>query len=261
MSDDEFFAPDDPQPVEVIRPDGKSIFVLTADHAGRAIPRRLGTLGLAAAELDTHIAWDIGIAGVARLLSAELDAPLVLQRYSRLVIDCNRDPAVASSIATVSEHTTIPGNQSVTDHERELRRKHILEPYHTAIDQILTRRAAAAAPTIMVALHSMTPVFKGDTRPMHAAVLYDRDARFAKCVCAALREEPGLIVAENQPYFVSPATDYTIPHHAEGRMPYVEIEVRQDLINGESGQRAWSQRLARVLHSAYGSFSEDASNR
>src|SRR5256885_14755840 len=97
-----FFAPDDPEPVEILGSNGKSVFVLTADHAGCAIPRRLGTLGLTPEELETHIAWDIGIGGVGRFLSAALDAPLVLQRYSRLVIDCNRDPAVQSSIATVS---------------------------------------------------------------------------------------------------------------------------------------------------------------
>ena len=112
-------------------------------------------------------------------------------------------------------------------------------------------------PTIMVALHSMTPVFKNQSRPMHAAVLYDRDSRFANCVFAALREDPGLTVAENQPYFVSPATDYTIPHHAEGRLPYVEIEIRQDLISSESGQHDWAQRLTRALLAAHARFSKD----
>lgn len=252
-----FFAPDDPEPVEILREQGKSVFVLTADHAGRAIPRRLGTLGLSAAELETHIAWDIGIGGVGRLLSAALDAPLVLQRYSRLVIDCNRDPAVQSSIATLSEDTPIPGNLSLSQSERELRRQSIFEPYHAAIAEILARRAAAASATIMVALHSMTPVFRGVSRPMHAAVLYDRDERFAKCVLAALRDEVGLTVAENQPYFVSPATDYTIPHHAEGRMAYAEIELRQDLIVGEAEQRDWTSRLARALSAAHVKFSEN----
>jgi len=255
---EQFFAPGDSDPVEIIRPEGKSVFLLTADHAGPAIPRRLGTLGLTAAQLETHIAWDIGIAGVARYLSGGLGAPLVLQRYSRLVIDCNRDPAVQSSVATLSENTPIPGNLSVSQSDKELRRKSIFDPYHAAIREILERRAATAMPTIMVALHSMTPVFKNQSRPMQAAVLYDRDSRFAKCVFAALRE--GITVAENQPYFVSPATDYTIPHHAEGRLPYVEIEIRQDLISSESGQRDWSQRLTQALLKAHARFSNDPRN-
>jgi predicted N-formylglutamate amidohydrolase len=245
----------DPAPVELLRPQGQSVFVLTADHAGRAIPRRLGSLGLSAGDLEKHIAWDIGVGEVARLLSAALDAPLVLQAYSRLVIDCNRDPAVESSIAAVSEHTRIPANENVTRADAVLRRRNIFDPYHAAIAGLLNERKAAAMPSIMIALHSMTPVFKGQSRAMHTAVLYDQDGRFAHCVLRALREESELIVAENQPYFVSPATDYTIPHHAEGRLPYAEIEIRQDLIAGQTGQREWSERLARVLRSAQQDFS------
>jgi predicted N-formylglutamate amidohydrolase len=249
-----FLEPDDPPPVKILRARGRSVFVLTADHAGRAIPRRLGTLGLDASSLDTHIAWDIGIGAVARLVSAALDAPLLTQRYSRLVIDCNRDPSVESSIPLVSEVTAIPGNASVTPGEAAQRRRCIFNPYHSAIHELLDRRAAAAVPAIMVALHSMTDVYRGVSRPMHTAVLYDRDARFARCVLTALREQAGISVAENEPYFVSPQTDYTIPHHAEGRLPYVEIEVRQDLIGGEAGQREWSQRLTRALLAAHRIF-------
>ena len=248
----------DPEPVQSLHSGGKSPFVLTADHAGRAIPRRLGTLGLPAGELERHIAWDIGIADVARLLSAALDAALTLQRYSRLVIDCNRDPAVESSIPVMSEFTHIPGNAALTQAQKGPRREAIFEPYHSAIADLLRGRANAAMPAIMVALHSMTPVFKAVSRPMHAAVLYDRDPRFARHVLEQLRKEPGLTVAENEPYFVSPATDYTIPHHAEGRMPYVEIEIRQDLISDEIGQREWSQRLARALLAAHQAFSQRA---
>jgi len=248
--------PGDPAPVEIVRPDAQSVFVLTADHAGRAIPRSLGALGLSAGDLEKHIAWDIGIGAVARLVSAALDAPLVLQTYSRLVIDCNRDPAVGSSISAISEHTRIPGNESLTPEDAALRRQSIFDPYHAAIARLLDQRKAV--PIIMVALHSMTPVFKSESRAMHSAVLYDRDARFAHCVLRALREEPGLIVAENQPYFVSPATDYTIPHHAEGRLPYAEIEIRQDLILDTAGQREWAERIARALRAAKREFAGEA---
>ena len=256
MSIESLLGADDPAPVEIVRPQAQSVFVLTADHAGRAIPRRLGSLGLSAGDVEKHIAWDIGIGDVARLVSAALDAPLVLQSYSRLVIDCNRDPAVASSIAAISEHTRIPGNESLTPGDAALRRRSIFDPYHDAIAHVLDARKGM--PTIVVALHSMTPVFKSQSRPMHTAVLYDRDARFAHCVLQALREEPGLIVAENQPYFVSPATDYTIPHHAEGRLPYAEIEIRQDLILDEAGQREWAERIARALRTAQRNFSGEA---
>src|SRR5712691_11943556 len=102
----------DPAPVRVLRPSGASAFLLTADHAGRAIPRVLGDLGLPESELARHIACDIGIAGVTETLSQLLDAAAVLQAYSRLVIDCNRHPGWASSIPTISELTEIPGNRA-----------------------------------------------------------------------------------------------------------------------------------------------------
>ena len=114
----DLLTPDEPSPVRVLREDGQSDFLLTADHAGRAIPRSLGQLGLRDSELERHIAWDIGIAGVTDRLSAALDATAVLQTYSRLVIDCNRDPGVPSSIPEISETTPIPGNLGLSPEQR-----------------------------------------------------------------------------------------------------------------------------------------------
>src|SRR5205085_474073 len=131
---------DDPPPVRVLRSEGRSDFLLTADHAGRAIPRRLGTLGVADSELMRHIAWDIGIAGVTERLAEALDAAAILQNYSRLVIDCNRQPGLDSSIPTVSELTAIPGNEDLSAAERETRRREIFVPYHQRIEELLKRR-------------------------------------------------------------------------------------------------------------------------
>src|SRR5712675_2718540 len=137
---DRLLAPDDPLPVRVLRPEGRSDFVVTADHAGRAIPKRLGMLGLPEDELARHIAWDIGIAGVTERLSEALGAAAVLQNYSRLVIDCNRQPGLDSSIPTVSELTAIPGNEGLSPAERETRRREIFAPYHGQIAELLDRR-------------------------------------------------------------------------------------------------------------------------
>jgi predicted N-formylglutamate amidohydrolase len=225
--------------------------VIVVDHASARIPRRLGDLGLPPSELQRHIAWDIGALAVARLVSASLDAPLVAQNYSRLVIDCNRNPAVASSIPTISEHTEIPGNLALSEADKAARRREIFDPYHDHVRALLDARAAAGRPTIFVAQHSMTNLFKGNSRAMHAAVLYNRDRRFAGLVLETLRREPGLSVADNQPYFVSDDTDYSIPHHGEERgLPHVEIEIRQDLLLHEAGQREWARRIARALQDA-----------
>ena len=217
----------------------------------------LADLGLPAQQLQRHIAWDIGALGVASQVAAALDAPLVAQNYSRLVIDCNRDPAVASSIATLSEATEIPGNKDLTEEHRLARRRDIFDPYHNHIRELLDERAAAGRPTILVAQHSMTDIFQEARREMHAAVLYNRDRRFARLVLEGLRHEPGVVVAENQPYFLSDATDYTIPRHGEARnLPHVEIEIRQDLLLDEAGQRQWAQRITRALQEAERAFYE-----
>jgi predicted N-formylglutamate amidohydrolase len=247
----ELLAADEPPPVITVGRQGRSNFVIVVDHAGRRIPRRLNGLGLAESELQRHIAWDIGALSVARQVAAALDAPLVAQNYSRLVIDCNRDPKVVSSIPRVSESSEILGNIGLTDEEIAARRAEIFDPYHDHIRALLDERAAAARTTILVAQHTMTNNYKGVDRPMHAAVLYNRDRRFAGLVLDRLRNEAGLTIADNEPYFVSDETDYTIPQHGEARgLPHVEIEIRQDLVSDDAGQAQWAQRITRALQDA-----------
>ena len=248
---------DDPPPVRVLRPEGRSDFLLTADHAGRAIPRRLGTLGLADSELMRHIAWDIGIAGVTERLAEALDAAAILQNYSRLVIDCNRQPGLDSSIPTVSELTAIPGNADLSAAERETRRHEIFVPYHQRIEELLKRRRTPGRRAVLVAMHSFTPVFKSVARTVEVGVLYNRDKRLAQIMLDLLRREGDLTVGDNQPYAVGDLSDYTVPVHGEGGgLPHVEIEIRQDLIADAAGQAAWAARLARLLREADGRLRE-----
>ena len=239
---------DDEAPVyELLREGGKSPFLLTADHAGRLIPRALGDMGVPPAEMDRHIAWDIGIAGVTRRLSEALDATAILQAYSRLVIDCNRQPHVASAFPAVSEATPVPGNEGLDEAGKAARRAAIFDPYHGAIGRLI----AARGRTVYVAMHSFTPVYLAQARPMHVAVLYNRNPGLSKRLADLLRAEPELVVGENAPYRVSDETDYGVPVHAErGGLDYLEIEIRQDLIAQEAGQVEWAARLARLLPEA-----------
>jgi predicted N-formylglutamate amidohydrolase len=239
---------DDPAPVTAYNAGGRSPFLLVADHAGNAMPRALGRLGVPEAECERHIAWDIGIAGLGRFLADALDAALIQQSYSRLVIDCNRPPGSAASIPEISELTPIPGNVALSEADKAARAREIFRPYHERIEAELERRRQAGRPAVLIALHSFTPVFKGVARPWHAALLYNRDPRFAHRLLALLNEEPGLIVGDNEPYSVSDATDYTIPVHGERRgLQHALVEIRQDLIAEENGQRAWALLLARLL--------------
>ncbi len=171
------------------------------------------------------------------------------QLYSRLVIDCNRAPGVPTSIVEISERTKIPGNIGISDTERAARADEILWPYQNRIAAELEARAGR--PTVLIAMHSFTPVFKGVARPWHAGVLFNRDERFARIVLNLLQQEPGLVVGENEPYAVSDLTDYTVPVHGEKRgLPHVEIEIRQDLIADEAGQKQWSEIFIRLLPEA-----------
>ncbi len=235
---------DEPSPFVVHRPNGRSDLFLTCDHAGRRIPQRLGDLGLPAAERARHIAWDIGILETTRLISDRLDATLVEQVYSRLVADCNRSPDMPSFIATVSETTGIPGNCDLAPEEIAARIAEIHKPYHDRIVELLDGRAAEGKRSVLIAMHSFTPVFKGAARPWQIGLLYHRDRRVAD-ILKELLADTSLTVGDNEPYAITDTSDYGIPVHGEQRgIPHIEIELRQDLIATPDGQREWADRLA-----------------
>lgn len=212
------------------------------------MPRRLEQLGLPAAELQRHIAWDIGAAALASRLSKRLDAVLVLQNYSRLVIDCNRPPGSAESIVTESDGTSVPGNQALPRPEAQVREQEIFRPYHARLEAELAHRKTLHRRAVLVAVHTFTPVFDGQARPWHAGLLYNRDRRLADILLPALRAHPGLVIGDREPYSVDDETDYTLPVHGEQRaLPHVGIEIRQDLVTTAAGQDEWAERLARVL--------------
>ncbi|SCB40399.1 Predicted N-formylglutamate amidohydrolase [Bradyrhizobium shewense] len=245
---DQLLGEGDILPVHEVNAEGTSPFLLTSDHYGRVLPHALGDLGVTETELVRHIGWDIGIAGVADPLAKMLDAHLIAQRYSRLVIDCNRPPAAVSSIPVISEATAIPRNEGISEGEREARRREIFEPYHDRIDAAIDARLHDKRPTVLVSLHSFTPVYAGVARPWHIGALYNRDTVLPQLLLKHLRSEGDLVVGDNEPYAVSDLTDYTIPVHGEGRgLVNTGIEIRQDLIADHAGQQQWAERLARIL--------------
>jgi predicted N-formylglutamate amidohydrolase len=249
---DKLLAADEPPPVTVHNENGLSSLLIVADHAGNLVPRALGRLGIAEAEFERHIAWDIGIAAVCRLLADALDATLVQQNYSRLVIDCNRVPGSETSIPEISDLIPVPANIGLNEGQNAARVREIFRPYHDRIEIELERRRQSGRPVALIAMHSFTPVFKGVARPWHAGVLYNRDPRFAHILKALLKREEGLVIGDNEPYNVTDASDYTIPVHGEQRgLHHVAIEIRQDLIAEDAGQRAWGVLLVRLLPQAY----------
>ncbi len=232
-----------------MNPGAGSPFLLLGDHAGRAIPRKLRRLGLPTAELDRHIAWDIGVAGLGAALAEKLDACFIAQRYSRLVIDPNRDPARADSICERSDGAIVPGNLDLAAADRQARIGEIFAPYHARIAAELDARGQA--PTVVVALHSFTPEMAGFRRPWRYGVLHlgasPLSAAMLECLRARLPSEE---VGDNQPYRMD-EVDYTVPRHAIGRgLDYLELEVRQDLLGGPAGVEAVASLLAVLLPQA-----------
>ncbi len=240
--------PDEPAAAALYRGSGNSPFLLTCEHAGKLIPRALGTLGLDDIDRERHIAWDIGAEAVAHGLSQRLDAPLAVQTYSRLVIDCNREPGVETSIVELSEATEIPGNRELDAAAQSARAREIFHPFHDLVCGELDRRQAGGQRNVLVAVHSFTPTFHGQARPWHIGLLYNRDGRLAEILQRLLTAEGDLVVGDNQPYAISDETDYTIPVHGEQRgIPHIEFEIRQDLIAEPDGQESWAARLGRLL--------------
>ncbi|MCE3289137.1 MAG: N-formylglutamate amidohydrolase [Caulobacter sp.] len=227
----------------------ESPFVLIADHAGQEIPAILNDLQLSHSERQRHIALDIGVAGMGRVLSDDLGACLIAQRYSRLVIDCNRDPARRDAICEVSDGTVVPANLNLTPAGRQARIDEIFTPYHAAIAAELDARGDR--PTVMVALHSFTPSMAGHARPWRYGVLHLRNSPFSDAMLARLRDAFGPeVVGDNQPYSMD-SIDYSIPRHAIGRgLDYLELEVRQDLMADAAGEAAVAEAIAPLLKGA-----------
>jgi predicted N-formylglutamate amidohydrolase len=244
----DLLGPDEPAPVEICHAQGGKPVLLTCDHASNAIPRALAGLGLAPSEVSQHIGWDIGAATVTRLLAPLLDAPAVLSGYSRLVIDCNRDPGDPSSIAPVSDGVAIPGNRGIAMRARALRRAACFDPYHAAIQARLETLAAVRIVPAFISIHSFTPVMNGVVRPWHVGILWDRDGRIPRPLLAALRGDADITVGDNEPYSAREPVGYTVHHHAAARgLPHVAVELRQDLIASDAGAISWAERLAVAL--------------
>lgn len=221
--------------------------LLLCDHARNAFPPGYGTLGLPAAQLKRHIAYDIGAEAVTRHLAASLGVPAVMTHFSRLLIDPNRGADDPTLIMRLSDGAIVPGNRNVDASERARRIALYYRPYHDAIGRVLDQCVATGIMPAILSIHSFTESWKTVPRPWHAGVLWDNDPRMAKPLLDALYAEGDLIVGDNQPYHGGLEGDTMWQHGTSRGLAHALIEVRQDLIRDEAGQQAWGQRLARLM--------------
>lgn len=233
-------------PFFIVAADRPARWLITCDHAANTVPPFVngGCLGLAAADMQRHIAYDVGAAGVARELGAQLDAPVILSNFSRLVIDPNRGEDDPTLLMKLYDGTIIPGNRHAGQDELSLRLNRCYRPYHTALAELAARRPD----TVLVSVHSFTRQLQGrPPRPWHVGVLYAADERLSRPLIARLHEEPDLCVGENEPYGGHLPGDAIARHAIAYERPNVLLELRNDLIDQPGDQVAWARRLAPIL--------------
>lgn len=238
------------EPFHILGAGRPSRWLVTCDHATNRVPGCVGggSLGIAPADMERHIAYDIGAAGVTRRLAERLDAPAILSDFSRLVIDPNRGEDDPTLVMKLYDGTIIPVNRHVDAAEVERRLAAFHRPYHAALEGLAARRGD----TVICAIHSFTPRLSGRAdRPWQVGVLYSHlDPRLALRLLDRLRAEPDLCVGENEPYGGHLEGDAIDRHALRQGRPNVLIEIRHDLIRGEDGQIAWADRLAPILQAA-----------
>lgn len=221
--------------------------LLLCDHADNAFPPGYDALGVAPAQLQRHIAYDLGAAGVTRQMSRILNAPAILTRYSRLLIDPNRGEDDPTLIMRISDGAIVPGNAGISQAERAKRVEQFYRPYHAAIDTMIDAMIAAGKPPLIYSMHSFTENWRGWMRPWHVGVLWDKDPRLAVPLLDALREDPALVVGDNEPYAGALRNDCVYQHATLRGLANALIEVRQDLIRDEAGQTLWAETLSEIL--------------
>jgi predicted N-formylglutamate amidohydrolase len=237
----------DPPPFEVVRAGGKAPILLVCDHASRAIPRALNNLGLDEAALSLHIAYDIGAAELTRELAERLDAPAVLAGYSRLLIDCNRQPGDPHSVLESSDGVRIPGNIGLCEADCEARAESFHWPYHHAIETVFSHLRRIGPEPLLLSIHTFTPTLGGKDRYWDVGVLWNRDPRLAVPLIDLLRQTPGLHVGDNQPYSGKEIA-YTINLHAgTSGLANAAIEIRQDHCETAEEITRWADILGRAL--------------
>ena len=242
---------DDGEPVAVDNAAGRGAALIVCEHASRRLPAAAGDLGLDADALASHIAWDPGALSLARLLSAALDATLVSQRFSRLIYDCNRPPDSADAMPVMSEVYSIPGNEGLSPAERYARTAALYVPFHDRISAIIAQRTLAGQPTVVVTIHSFTPVYRGTPRAVEIGILHDADSRLADAMLSQLSADAPFLTERNKPYGPDDGVTHTLQLHAlPNGLLNVMIEVRNDLIADEKGQRAVADYLLRLLDRA-----------
>lgn len=239
------------QVVELVNPDAGGDFLIVCEHASKAIPNAFNNLGLDSPLSESHIAWDPGAREVALEVARILDAPLVAQRFSRLLYDCNRGWEALDVIPTLSEIHDVPGNVGLTSSQRKARHDAYYLPFHQAISGRLDHGLATGRKLVVVTIHSFTPVYRGVRRSLDIGIVHDTDSRFADALLRACAADRDKIIHRNEPYGPQDGVTHTLREHGVNRkFLNVMIEIRNSLIKDSASQKEMATRLAGRLAEA-----------
>ena len=239
----------DGSPVAVENPDAPGPVLLVCEHASRRLPEGFGSLGLSVEALESHIAWDPGALAVSERLAKSLDATLIYQRFSRLVYDCNRPPEAEAAMPAVSEVFEIPGNRAISAAERQARTEALYLPFRDRLSAFIKARKADGRPPVLVTMHSFTPIYHGRRRDVEIGILHDADTRLADAMLtAAGSTDAPYAVRRNEPYGPADGVTHTlIEHGLKNGLLNVMIEIRNDLVSDEIGQKVMADYLTELL--------------
>ena len=263
MQEDEPFIMQDEGPaLSLINDRNDADVILICEHASNRIPRSLDNLGLDEEACLSHVAWDPGAGAVAREMSTILEAPLILQNFSRLVYDCNRPPEAESAMPVRSEIFDIPGNRRLSDRDKALRTEAIYHPFHAKVTEVIDRSLQAGVVPAIVTLHSFTPIFHGKPRAVEIGLLHDADSRLVEAMLVNASKQDAFDLKRNQPYGPEDGVTHTLKRHAIARgLLNVMIEIRNDLIKTADQQSSMARRMAVMVREALDGLRRAADQR
>ena len=237
----------DEPPFTILAGDAAGGCVLICDHATNRIPPGYDGLGVAAGQMERHIAYDIGAGAVTARLSQLLGAPAVLANFSRLLIDPNRGEDDPTLVMELSDGAVVPGNAGLAPDEIERRLALFYAPYHAAVERTIDAGIASGKPPAVLSIHTFTESWRGRARPWHAAVLWDKDPRLAQPLIEGLAGDSGLTIGDNEPYNGRLRNDCMYKHGTGRGLAHALVEIRQDLVRDPAGQEVWAARIAGVM--------------
>lgn len=221
--------------------------LVIGDHAMNHLPKTANGLGLPPGVIEQHVGFDIGSEGLVRGLAGRFGAGAVMAGFSRLYIDPNRDTTRFDSIVEVADGLPVPGNQGLTQSQRDARICDMFHPYHDGLARSIDSLRQRHRDPLLVSIHTFTPAMAGQERPWHAGVLWHHDRLTAKAALSLLRRESDLCIGDQEPY-PGNIFNYTMDRHA-GRpgLRHLTLEVRQDLVDHDEGVAEWVDRLSRTV--------------